>query len=138
MTTPSVLEEKDAIRELIARYCLHIDGGDFDAWAATFTEDGVFEVVGLFRFEGRESIREFANHIPKNERGQTGIKHLTMNHVIEVDGEIARATCNLLVVREGTPLHADIVGRYEDRLVKQAGRWLFKRRMTHFDYRSGA
>jgi len=134
----TVLEEKDAIRELIARYCFHVDACEFDEWAATFTEDAVFEVVDLFRFESRESIREFANHIPRNERGETGMKHLTMNQVIEVDGERATAKCNLLIIREGTPLHADIVGRYDDELVKQSGRWLFKRRTARFDYRSGA
>jgi len=135
---PSLLEEKDAIRELIARYCFHVDACEFDEWAATFTEDGVFEVVDLFRFEGRSSIREFGNHIPKNERGQTGMKHLTMNQIIDVDGERATAKCNVLIIREGTPLHVDIVGRYEDELVKESGRWLFKHRRTYFDYRAGA
>ena len=134
---PSVLEEKDAIRELIARYSFHIDRSDFDAWADTFTEDGVFEVSGLMRFEGRSSIREFGNHIPKNERGQTGMMHYTMNQIIEVSGDTAKATCYLLLVREGTPLQTDIAGRYEDELVKQGGRWLFKSRTAHFDYRSG-
>ena len=133
----SLLEEKDAIREVIARYCFHIDRNDFDAWAQTFTEDGVFEVQNLMKFEGRSSIREFANHIPKNERGQTGMMHYTMNQIIDVSGERATATCYMLIVREGTPLHADIAGRYEDELVKQSGRWLFKRRTAFFDYRAG-
>src|SRR5258707_978316 len=131
---PSVLEEKDAIRELIARYCFLIDNAEFDAWAATFTEDAVFEVVGLFKFEGRASIREFANHIPKNERGLPGMKHCTLNQIIAVSGDTATATCYLLLIREGTPLHVDIAGRYEDELVKQSGSWLLKRRTAYFDY----
>ena len=135
---PTLLEEKDAIRELIARYSFYIDGGKFDAWAETFTEDGVFEVPELMRFEGRSSIREFGNHIPKNARGQIGMMHYTMNQIIDVDGDRATATCYMLIVREGNPLHVDIAGRYEDELVKQDGRWLFKRRTAFFDYRAGA
>jgi len=135
---PNLLEEKDAIRELIARYCFHIDGNDFDAWANTFTEDGVFEVEGLMKFEGRSSIREFANHIPKDDQGRTGMMHYTMNQIIDVAGERATATCYMLILRSGTPLHADIAGRYEDELVKQNGRWLFTRRTAFFDYRAGA
>ena len=134
----NLLEEKDAIRELIGRYCFYIDLGKYDEWADTFTEDAVFEVSGMFRFDGRAAIREFANHIPKNASGLPGMKHCTFNHVIEVSGDRASATCYLLVVREGTPLHVDIAGRYEDELVKRAGRWLFTHRAAFFDYRSGA
>ena len=38
----NVLEEKDAIRELIARYCFLIDAAQYDEWAQTFHEDAVF------------------------------------------------------------------------------------------------
>jgi ketosteroid isomerase-like protein len=134
----SVLEEKDAIRELIARYCFLFDLGRFDEWAETFAEDAVFEVQGMFKFEGRESIREFTKHVPKNAAGLPGMKHCTLNHMIEVEGERATASCYLLLVREGTPLHVDIAGRYEDELVKRSGRWLFARRTALFDYRSGS
>ena len=133
----TMLEEKDAIRELIARYCFYIDGGQYDEWAATFDENAVFEVRGLFQFEGRPAIRQFADHIPKNAKGLTGMKHCTLNQIIEVAGERATATCYFLIIREGTPLEVDIVGRYEDELTKRAGRWLFTRRVAHFDYRAG-
>jgi len=133
----NVLEEKDAIRELIARYCFLIDAAQYDEWAQTFDEDAVFEVRGMFKFEGRAAIREFANHIPKNAQGKPGMKHCTLNQIIEVSGERAKATCYLLLIRDGTPLHVDIAGRYEDELVKRGGRWLFSQRVAHFDYRAG-
>jgi hypothetical protein len=134
----TLLEEKDAIRELIARYCFYIDLGQYDEWAATFAEEAVFEVSGMFRFEGRAAIREFADHIPKNAQGLPGMKHCTLNQVIEVSCERAKASCYLILVREGTPLlHVDIAGRYEDELVKRSGRWLFARRTAYFDYRAG-
>jgi ketosteroid isomerase-like protein len=133
----TMLEEKDAIRELIARYCFLIDAAQYDEWAQTFDENAVFEVRGLFQFEGRAAIREFANHIPKNAKGLPGMKHCTLNQLIELSGDRATATCYFLLIREGTPLLVDIAGRYEDELVKRGGRWLFSRRVAHFDYRAG-
>jgi hypothetical protein len=39
---PTQLEEKDAIREVLATYCFHLDAGRFDEMAALFTEDGTW------------------------------------------------------------------------------------------------
>ena len=39
MTT--ALEDKDAIRELIAEYCYHLDNDRFADMAALFTEDEI-------------------------------------------------------------------------------------------------
>ena len=133
---PTVLEEKDAIRETIARYCFFIDGKQYDDWANTFTEDGVFEVVDLFKVEGREAIRSFADKIPLNDQGLPGFKHCALNQLIEVAGERAKAQCYIVIIREGKPLHVDIAGRYQDTLVKRGGQWLFQRRTVYFDYRS--
>ena len=35
----SMLEEKDAIRDLMSAYCFHVDDGEFDKFAALFTSD---------------------------------------------------------------------------------------------------
>ena len=37
---PSALEDKDAIREVLAEYCFRLDDGRFDEMAALFTESG--------------------------------------------------------------------------------------------------
>ena len=41
----SLLEEKDAIREVLAEYCFRLDGGDYDGMAALFTEDGTWDTA---------------------------------------------------------------------------------------------
>jgi uncharacterized protein (TIGR02246 family) len=132
----SVLEDKDAIRELIARYCFLIDTAKYDEWAGLFTEDGSFAVSGMFKFEGRESIRNFADNIPLNDQGLPGFKHCTLNQIIEVTGDRATAQCYLLLVHEGDPLRLNIAGRYEDVLARRGGRWLFQSRTALFDYQS--
>ena len=40
------------IQQLYARYNIAIDGGDGEAWAATFTPDGAFQSVGRPRCAG--------------------------------------------------------------------------------------
>ena len=39
---PTLTEDRDAIRDLFARYCMYVDSGASKEWAATFTEDGEF------------------------------------------------------------------------------------------------
>src|SRR4029077_15102831 len=41
----TALEEKDAIREVLAEYCFRLDGGDYDGMAALFTEDGTWDTA---------------------------------------------------------------------------------------------
>jgi hypothetical protein len=132
----NVLEDKDAIRELIAEYCFLIDGAEYPAWVELFTMEGVFEVVGMFSFQGREKLLQFARTIPLNDEGRPGFKHCTLNSIVRVSGERATARCYFLLVHEGRPLRVDVAGRYEDTLVKQDGRWLFERRTVTFDYHS--
>ena len=42
---PTAIEEKDAIREVLAEYCFRLDGGDYDGMAALFTEDGTWDTA---------------------------------------------------------------------------------------------
>ena len=58
-----------------------------------------------------------------------------MNEIIKVNGNEATAKSNLLHLRskgEGVLVNG-LAGRYEDQLVKQGNRWLFKTRKVHFD-----
>lgn len=135
----SVLEDKDAIRELVAEYCFRIDGAEWERWAELFTEDGRFGVSGMFEHQGRGNLVAFARTIPVNEKGSPGFRHCTLNHVIDVTGERATARCYFLLVQEagaGEALRVNVAGRYEDELVKRAGRWRFARRTATFDLHS--
>ena len=50
----STSEDRDEIRDLFARYCVHMDAGEAAEWAALFTEDGVFD-MGTGPIVGRET-----------------------------------------------------------------------------------
>jgi len=130
----SLLEEKDAIHETIAEYCFHFDGGEFDKWVDLFTDDGVFDAGRMGVQKGKAALRAFLKNIRLTD-GSPMVKHCVMNEVIKVSGDEATAKSYIVLVRakgEGALVNG-LAGRYEDRLVKQGDRWLFKNRKVHFD-----
>ena len=134
---PSVLEEKDAIRELLARYCFHFDNGEFEEWLDCFTEDATFDVVTLGRFSGRDALRMFLQLVPLTN-GLPMMKHCVMNSIVRVDGGRASAQSYVLVVAHaGEILGLNVAGRYDDQLTKRGGTWRFTERRAHLDLMSG-
>jgi hypothetical protein len=130
----SELEEKEAIRDLMSAYCFHVDSGEFDKFAALFTEDAIFEAGPFGKLLGRRAIFDFINaQVPRPGEGPAR-KHCTLNHVIRVSGAEARADSYIVVLRESSAgIIASLAGRYEDLLVKEVGEWRFKVRKIHFD-----
>jgi len=130
----AALEEKDAIHETIADYCFHFDGGEFDKWVDLFTDDGTFDAGRMGAHKGKAALRAFLKNIRLTD-GLPMMKHCVMNEVIKVNGDEATAKSYIVVVRakgEGALVNG-LAGRYEDHLVKQGDRWLFKTRKVHFD-----
>src|SRR5918994_1588089 len=86
---PSVLEDKDAIREVLAEYCFRLDGGDYDGMAALFTEDGTWDTA-FGKGTGHAGIAQQARDI----RARAGDNrpraiHLVTNIVIKLDVDSA-------------------------------------------------
>lgn len=124
----TALEEKDAIREVLARYCFALDGGKFDEMAALFTADGTWQTF-FGKATGRKAIAEFAAglraHRTENPRA---IHHMT-NIVITLDGGTAKVRSNWTTVQnspEGPKIGSG--GAYDDDMVKLGGEWFFKYR----------
>ena len=95
---PTAIEEKDAIREVLAEYCFRLDDGRFADMAALFTETGVWDTA-FGKASGRSAIAELARSI----RARTGdvrprAVHLVTNIAIALDGERARVRSNLSLI----------------------------------------
>jgi uncharacterized protein (TIGR02246 family) len=119
------LEDREAIRELLAEYCFRLDEGRFDDMAALFAEDGTWQTA-FGAATGRAAIAELARSLRAGAPRPRGV-HLTTNIVIALDGAQARVRSNWTVVQNSP--HGPRVGSggaYEDQLVKQGGRWLFQ------------
>jgi uncharacterized protein (TIGR02246 family) len=126
---PSVVEEKDAIREVLAEYCFRLDGGRFDEMAALFTEDGTWDTA-FGKATGRQAIAELAHSLrTRVAEPRPRAVHLVTNIVIALDGERATLRSNWTVMQnspEGPRLGSG--GAYYDEMVKEDGRWLFRYR----------
>ena len=117
------LADKDAIREVLARYCFHLDGERFDDMAALFTEDGTWDTAfGVGK--GRSGIADQARAIAAIGAPRPRRVHLVTNIVIELDGDTATVQSNwALVQNTGAAPNIGSAGGYADRMVKQNGRW---------------
>jgi 3-phenylpropionate/cinnamic acid dioxygenase small subunit len=127
----SALEEKDAIRDVLAEYCFRLDGGRFDDMAALFTEDGTWDTA-FGKATGRPAIVELVRSI-RARSGATpprGI-HMVANVIITLDGTTrARVRSNWTVVQNGPDgPTVGSGGSYADDMVKGAdGAWRFHSR----------
>jgi 3-phenylpropionate/cinnamic acid dioxygenase small subunit len=124
------IADRFAIRELTARYNDAIDDGRLDDYLACFTPDGVFEIDGLGRGQGPAQIR------PMVEPISPIAVHLTLDAVVDVDGDTATQRCRFLLGRRA-PDRSDFSivtsGRYRDRLVRTPDGWRFVERHAAFD-----
>ena len=71
---------------------------------------------------GRDALRRFVSTIPGDRH------HLTMNEIIEVDGDNATARAYAVVTKESPPV-ISAVGDYADTLRRTADGWRFSHRV---------
>ena len=117
---PNLSEDRDAIRDLFARYCLSVDTGDIDGYADAFTDDGEMVIPAMeVAISGRDALRKFAATFGG------GMHHMVLNEVIEVDGDTATCRSSILVIAAGA---VSLTGRYTDELRRVGGSWHIARR----------
>lgn len=139
----SYAEDRALIEDLQARYLFALDFRDPDAYAATFTEDGVLD-YGAGKIQGREAIRKMVADLRAGaERQQvadtSGLRpaagrHNIANIVVEIDGNRARGTAYWFHMGNANPDRAaqlNSFGHYEDEMVKVNGEWLFSLRKIY-------
>jgi 3-phenylpropionate/cinnamic acid dioxygenase small subunit len=121
----SVLEDKDAIREVLHLYCHYMDEGKFEALGALFADDGVW--IAPYRTATTPSgiAAWLTQSVPPEPRRM----HYVMNSVIRVEGDRAEAKSNYMTVFAGDngPVPS-VCGTYVDRLARERGVWKFQRR----------
>jgi len=126
---PGAVEEKDAIREVLAEYCFRLDDGRFAEMAALFTEDGTWDTA-FGKATGRPAIAELARSLRvRVTEPRPRAVHLVTNIVIALEGERATVRSNWIVMQnspEGPRIGSG--GAYDDEMVKEGGCWLFRYR----------
>jgi hypothetical protein len=132
-----VAEDRLAIMELEGAYAKAFDSGDGDAWAALFTEDGIYQgrvlshtPAGSVPFvEGRDALAQFCS-----EATFAGI-HLLHMPQITLDGDRATGRVHLQFLAsfplgDGLGYLSSLVGYYDVAYERVEGRWLIRHRVT--------
>jgi uncharacterized protein (TIGR02246 family) len=127
------IEDRTEIEQLLLNYGRHLDSRDFKAYAQLFARDGAWE-GGMGTVQGPAAIQAFMEKaIPGPNTAHNF--HLLSNFVIDVQGDTATAWSRWQFVapgQDGRPVVAQ-AGRYDDTLVREDGRWKFKRRVAAND-----
>src|SRR5438067_12821629 len=119
------MTDADEVRNTLARFCQYLDDRRFEEWSRTFAEDGAFgERVG------RATILSWIQGAELATRPELKRKHAVVNAVVQVDGDRAQASSDLVMFDQVGDGPVSIrIGRYDDELRRQSnGEWLFARR----------
>ncbi len=130
--------DRAEIEDLQARYLFAIDYFDWDAYVATFAEDGELEFASGTS-KGRAAIREavtrFSEGIGRFYHTADGkpakLRHIILQTAIRVEGDRAWSRSQWLEMANHGPGDEPKIGTYgiyEDELTRVDGRWLFAKR----------
>jgi ketosteroid isomerase-like protein len=126
-------EDKEEITQVLLDYGRYLDSRDFAGYSSLFAKDGEW-VGGFGQVQGPAAIKAF---MEKNMAGPNTQKnyHLLSNFVIAVNGDTATAWSRWAFVvpsAQGGALISQ-AGRYDDTLIRENGRWKFKKRTAGND-----
>jgi len=129
------IEDRIAIQQLYARYCVCMDTGDMKGWAHCFTVDGEFATYTVHK--GRDNIEAYGADVMARRQTNpwTNGQHWNNNLIVEGDGGKAQAMCYLMVIgkmKDSGEMKIVIQGWYGDELAKEDGQWKFKARRVAF------
>jgi uncharacterized protein (TIGR02246 family) len=135
-------EDRIAVEDVMARYVWAVDSLDADGYVAVFTTDAVIDSNGNFS-KGHDEIRKIVTSLiqRRDDNKAKGLPPSNLYHVI--------SSVRITFPKPGEALHqsywqtvrrdkdgrmiAAAMGRSEDHLVRQNGKWLIQfRKLTVF------
>jgi hypothetical protein len=128
------LLDKQAITDLLRRYCRGVDRCDEELVRSVYHEDA-FDDHGYWKGPGHE----FATFITERLRAaNTASLHSVTNVLIDLDGDLASCEAHVyasMVRRDSDPQMIDFfAGRYLDRLERRRNRWGITHRVVVLDW----
>ena len=135
-----MIEDIILIQNHLNAYCHAVDRGTLDEVIDLFHADAVMTPAydGSDPVNGRDAIRAwYANYNLYYRSDQVShLRHKVMTPSIQVNGNEATSSvyfdADALDVEKNEAMV--VFGRYDDKLVKEGGRWLFKDRVIHGYY----
>jgi len=123
--------DRDAIRDLLARYTYNGDRGRLGEMTACFADDGILEYLGKAP-QGPAAIAAALASGTRDAR-LTFVRHHITNPLIAVEGDGATARSYFTVHSNFGPDHS---GTYDDKLVRTADGWRFAHRRVRIDWQA--
>lgn len=126
------VEDKEAIHALLTNYGRALDSRDFAGFEQLFARDAEFVSGPGGPARGPAAIRALLEGLLKQNAAPVPGRdfHLFFNETIEVKGDQATALSKggFMVRGQNNRLEMSILANYHDQLVREDGRWKFKRR----------
>lgn len=94
-----LLEDREALRDLIARYGPLADSGDAAGVGQLWAEDGSYEVLGFARAEGRAAVASLIESVEHRSLMADGCAHILGPVALDIDGDRASARGHSIVLR---------------------------------------
>jgi 3-phenylpropionate/cinnamic acid dioxygenase small subunit len=133
MAITGTWEDHEQIRELYARYAYTVDFEQYQDWVKCFTEDGVFQSPIFGQNKGKEGLLKFTA-VYKESQGGSQVRHIMSNITFHIEGDRGTGGCYLSYYHcKDGKVSLAALGRYEDKLRKVNGEWLFESRKVHLD-----
>jgi 3-phenylpropionate/cinnamic acid dioxygenase small subunit len=120
----------EQIRQTLARYWIYLDDRREDDWVALFDDDLVLEFDGTI-VATRSDLEVVAGDL----KNYPGGKHLSSNELIEIAGDEASATSDVVFLETGSEGEVSIryYGRCADRLRRRGTEWRIASRRISFE-----
>jgi hypothetical protein len=131
------IEDRQAIHDVIVRYCRGVDRSDPDLVLSAFHDDAIDNHFGpVLPF--REAIGTLKTARAGGPPSKTTSMHNLCNVLIELDGDIARCESYVIVIvripqAAGGAIDWMHAGRYVDRFERRNGDWRIAYRTVVYD-----
>ncbi len=120
--------DRQAIEEVLRRYCRGVDRGDVDLIKTVYHPDAIDD-HGIFKGLGTE----FAEWIVDVLKDTVQCMHMIGNISIDLQGDVAFVETYCLSINDTGTEHQTVYNRYIDRFEKRADEWRIAARQVVFD-----
>lgn len=131
-----LIEDRQAILDVIVRYCRGVDRSEPDLVLAAFHDDAIDNHFGVV-LPFREAIGTLKTARSGGSPSKTTSMHNICNVLIEIDGDIARCESYVIVIvripKDGSAIDWMHAGRYVDRFERRNGEWRIAYRTVVYD-----
>ena len=125
------LADREALRELRARYSHAYDGRDLEAFLDLFTPDGILQLAHTGFARGRDEMRRA---LEGPMRAADFAVHFTSDEWTEFTGPHSARARSRFAVHTGRSPNIQGAGTYHDEYVLTPGGWKFRARRIEFFY----